>query len=658
MKKHTPHAHQANLIQRAIALSAQGNDKNAFELIQTHLGKQPRDLKALNLAATLAARLENWVLAERYYTNTLAINSSDVDALYGLSKVFKLTKRLGDAFTALTMLIKVEPSHFAALNEMGAILFELGHLDPALQAFETACKLDPTFEMAYRNWYNALLSAARYEEAKQVVKCAIENISPGYRLNFQMNFRISVIRALIQSRALGEARELAENLIGEFEHSANPEHRERLPQILIDYGVILCDMEEPDAAKVQFEKAIGLAPENVKSYANLAKLAIYQENFRAAIAWYDKALAIDPANPELHFQLANFLRDAGRPDLALPHCNAALAQSPNNAQMRYCLSVTQFSLGQLQEAYKNWEYRWAYKEGGTKSDFPIAEWTGTPATGRSLLVYREQGIGDELFYASCLPDIADRFERIICVCHTKLNSLFARSFPKIEFRSGADALTRADVADMDWQIAIGSLLPIVRPDLESLPLYHQFLLPDPEKVSYFREQLVSKRNTLVIGIAWRSALLTLNRRALYPYLEFWQAIFDIPGITWVNLQHGDVTEELKKAEQQFGISIVNFANVDHFDDIDTSAALMKACDLMIGPDGSSSLIAAAVGTPTIRMFSGYDCFNLGTDHDPFFPSMTTIKRKFGESWFEPIQQAADIVRTLVAVGPHVRANET
>lgn len=642
MNKHTQHGQQGNLIQRAAALSAQGNDKKAFEFIQTHLGKQPRDLKALDFAATCAARLGDWVSAEHYFTEALAVNSSDVDALYGLAKVFKLTKRPGNAVDTLARLLKVKPTHFAALNEMGVIMAELEQIDPALRAFETACKLEPAFEMAYRNWFQVLHAGARYKEAIQVAKCAIEHISPGSRLNF----RINLLPLLWQSRALGEARELAENIIGELEYLAKPEQRELLSQMLIDYGVILMDMEEPDAAKTQFEKANALAPKNIKPYVNLAKLAIYRENLRDAIGWFDKALAMDPENSELHYHLASLLRDAGRPDLALPHCYAALAQAPDNAQMRFFLCLTQFSLGQIQEAYKNWELRWAQKDAGTKSDLPIEEWTGTPDTGRSLLIYREQGIGDEIFFASCLPEVVDRFGRIICVCQAKLNPLFARSFPKIEFRSGEDSLTKADIADMDWQIAIGSLLPIVRPNLESFPHHGQFLLPDPKKVSYFREQLASRRAALVIGIAWRSSVLTLNRRALYPYLEFWQALFDIPNITWVNLQHGDVTEELEKAEQQFGVSIVNFTNVDHFDDIDTSAALMKACDLMIGTDGSSSLIAAAVGTPTIRMFSGYDCFNLGTEHNPFFPSMTTIRRKFGESWIVPVQQTAAIVQAL------------
>lgn len=644
MTTKAPSTRGSGAVKKASNLSAQGSDKQALEVIQTHLRKFPRDMEALNLAGTLAARMENWAQAEQYFTAALVLNKDNAYALYSLSKVYKLSNRAGDAVEALTRLLQIEPRNVPALNEIGVLLAGQGHLDPAQRAFETALELDPSFEKAYRNLYATFYTGARYEEAAHIAKRAIEHISSDYR----WNFRADLILCLWKSQVFDEARQLAEEIIKELEHSKTQKHREILLHAITNYGVILMQTEESDAAEAQFKKAIALAPEKVEPYVNLAKLDVYREDFQGAIDWFEKALAIDPEHAELHNHLAIFLRDAGRPDLALPHHLSALAQSPGNVEMRYYLGITQFALGQLQEAYPNWELRWSRREGGTKSSLPIPEWTGAPETGRSLLVYREQGIGDEIIFASCLPDLPHRFERILCVCHSKLKPLFARSFPQIEFRSGEDVLTEADVAVLDWQIAIGSLPPIVRPDISAFPPHPQLLVPDPLAVEKFRAELSLKRTALKIGIAWRSGMLSLNRRALYPYLDFWQALFDIPGITWVNLQYGDVSEELRKAEQQFGVSIVNFEGVDHFNDLDTSAALMKACDLVIGPDTSTTQIAAAVGTPTLRIYSGCDYFCLGTGHYPWFPSLTTIPRHFGESWLGPIQRTASIIQALVA----------
>lgn len=636
------HSHSEGPIQRAIKLSAQGDDKQALEEIQAHLRTFPRNLEALSLAGTLAARMENWSLAEKYFTDILSFDKNNIYTLFSLSKVYKLSNRGGDAIAALTLLLELSPHHVPALNEIGALLAEQGHLDPALKAFETAIELDPSFEKAYRNLYATLYTGARYEEAAIIAKRAIEYIPSDYR----WNFRTDLILCLWKSHAFDEARQLAENLISELEFSESPSHREILLHAITNYGVILMEMEEPDAAETQFKKAISLAPDKVEPYVNIAKLNVYREDIQGAIEWFEKALSINPEHAELHNHLAIFLRDSGRPDLALPHHLSALTQSPGNVEMRYYLGITQFALGQLPQAYENWALRWARREGGTKSSLPINEWSGIPESGKSILVYREQGIGDELIFTTCLPDLINCFERIICVCHSKLKPLFVRSFPQIEFRSGENALTEADVATLDWQIPLGSLPPIFRSDISTFPSNSHLLLPDPRSVEKFCAALLPKHRGLTIGIAWRSGLLSLNRRALYPYLDFWQALFKIPGITWVNLQYGDVTEELLEAEKQFGVSIVNFEELDHFNDLDSSAALMKACDLVIGPDTSTTQISAAVGTPTIRIYSGCDYSCLGTDHYPWFPSLTLIQRRFGESWLGPIERTASIIQTL------------
>ena len=633
------------LINQATTLSAQGKDKQALELIERHLDKTPDDPGALNLAGTLAARMENWTQAEKYFSQSLSLNAQNPYALYTLAKIFKLTDRPGEAVHLLTQLITLEPRNVPALNEIGVLMTEQGHVEAGQKALKTALEIDPSFEMAYRNLYTTLYFSGQYEEAVLIVKNAIDHIKTDYR----WNFRTDLILCLYQSRAFVEAKQAAESLIEELEKTNDPAHQEALVGAINNYGLILMELGDPEKAEIQYNKVIAIDPTRIDPYINLARLNGYRENFEEAIKWFQKAADLDPENASLNNHLALFMREsANRPDLAIEHHLRAIAKEPGNAEARYYLGMTQLALGNLPEAYKHWELRWTRREGGSKSDLPIPEWTGTPPTGRSILVYREQGIGDEIIFANCLPDLSARFERILCVCHRKLTTLFSRSFPQIEFRSGGDALDESDLETLDWQIAVGSLPPIFRPTLESVPTNPQLLTPDPTKVEVFLNRISPHKKTLTIGIGWRSGLLSVNRESLYPYLEFWQAIFDIPDITWVNLQYGDTHEELRQAENQFGISILDFDDVDHLNDLDTSAALMKACDLIIAPGTSTSMIAAAVGTPTIRLASGCDPFQLGTDHYPWLPSLTPLRRHFGDSWTPLIEQTAAIVNALVS----------
>lgn len=627
----------------ATRLSMQGKDQQALDHMLSCIKQFPGDSEMLNLTATLAARVENWQQAEKYFSAALDSDPNNDYALYNLAKVYKLSARENEAIRLLGCLIHINPKNTAALNEIGVLLAGCGKLEPAIRALETAISLDPISEKAYRNLYVALYTGGRYEEAAQIAKTAIEHIDSEY----SWNFRTDLILCLWKALAVDEAKHTAEVLIAELEPTTSEKQQEILLHALTNYGVVLMEIEEPDKAEIQFRKVIALAPDKVEPYINMAKLNVYREDFKAAIDWFERAITIDPEHAELHNHLAIFLRDAGRPDLALPHHFSAIARSPSNVEMLYYLAITQFSLGQLQDAYPNWELRWSRREGGSKSNLPIPEWTGMPATGRSILIYREQGIGDEILFANCLPDVTQRYERVVCVCHSKLQALFTRSFPKIEFRSREYEFSPEDISSFEWQIPIGSLPAIFRPDLASFPSELQLLIPDPSTLAEFHQRLQPLRQKLTIGIAWRSGLLTLNRKAYYPYLEFWSALFSIPDITWVNVQYGDVTHELQMANERFGASIINFAEVDHFNDLDSSAALMKACDVVIGPETSTTLIAAALGVPTLRLSSGFDHFRLGTDHYPWFPSIVPIPRQFGESWEKPIERTAELIRALV-----------
>jgi tetratricopeptide (TPR) repeat protein len=641
-------------MEQATRLSLQGKDQQALDHILSFLKHPPGDPELSNFTATLAARLENWPTAELHFSNALANDPNNSYALYNLAKVFKLSGRQLEAINLLGQLIHLEPENAAALNEIGVLLADHGDLESAIRALETAIALDPSFEKAYRNLYVTLYTGGRYEEAAQVAKNAITRIPSDYR----WNFRTDLILCLWKAMAIEEAKATAETLIKELDTPTSPKQKEILLHALTNYGVVLMEIEDPDGAEVQFRRVIALDPGKVEPYVNMAKLNVYREDFQQAIGWFEQAIAIDPEHAELHNHLAIFLRDAGRPDLALPHHISAISQSPGNVEMRFYLGITQFALGQLEEAYPNWELRWARREGGTKSNLPIPEWSGQPTNGKSLLVYREQGIGDEIIFASCLPDATAQFEHVACVCHSKLNKLFSRSFPNIKFYSREYEFSPQEIAEFEWQVPIGTLPTIFRPDVGTFPTNPQLLTPHPEQVEEFRQRLQTLRKTLVIGIGWRSGLLSLNRKALYPYLEFWRELFAISDITWVNLQYGNVTEELKKAREDFGISVVNFSDVDHFNDLDTSAALMKACDIVIGPDTSTTQIAAAVGTPTLRMYSGCDYFCLGTDHYPWFPALNTIPRHFGESWEGPIGRTAQIIRTLInEAAPQISKSE-
>ncbi|MBI5437583.1 MAG: tetratricopeptide repeat protein [Nitrosomonadales bacterium] len=652
MTENTYSIRSRELARKMAGLSAQGDEKQALKAVQTHLRKAPHDIGALNLAGTLAVRLENWALAEKCFTGALAINKTDTETLGNLFRVLKLSNRPDKATAILSRILELEPDNVSALSEKGLMLFDRGDTASALQVFDKCIQIAPAFELGYKNLYSALVTCGRYEEAERIAKLAIQKSTTDYRYTF----KVDLVVCLWRSGAIREGHQVAEEIIAELTQLNNPRFRELLARAHCHYGIILMELNELESAREQFTKAVSLDPGNVDPYINLAKACWFTGDLLQAIHWFDKALAIAPDNAELHLHLGIVLRDAGRPELALPYLQSAVVQSPANPELRCYLGMAQFALGQLDQAYENYELRWVRQECGKKSQLAIPEWTGLPESGRSIFVYTEQGIGDDLTFATCLPDLIGRFERVIYICHPKLKKLMVRSFPQIEIRDLDSNLTSHDLGDPDFQIPIGSLPRIFRKTIESFPASQQLLAPDMGKSALFRERLLQNKGKLIVGIAWRSSFESTDRRAIYPQLEFWRPLFSLPDIVWVNLQYGDAGEEIKKAEHDFGVGIINFTEVDHFDDLDSSVALMKACDLVIGPGTSTVVLSAGTGVPTFKLVPYIDVFCMGTDHYPWFPNMVLAVRSLEETWEAPIQRIANIVQALAAERASVRAD--
>lgn len=141
-------------------------------------------------------------------------------------------------------------------------------------------------------------------------------------------------------------------------------------------------------------------------------------------------------------------------------------------------------------------------------------------------------------------------------------------------------------------------------------------------------------------------MVSKGRRDLsYSELRQWSALFSLPGILFINLQYDRCEEELAETQSLFGKEVVNFREVDMFDDLDEAAALMAELDLVISAPTSVSMLAAAVGTPTCLATTFFDWSCLGRRKDLWFKQLLRYPRKWNQSWDEIFStMAADIQR--------------
>ena len=166
-------------------------------------------------------------------------------------------------------------------------------------------------------------------------------------------------------------------------------------------------------------------------------------------------MAEHPDNFDTNNILGDLLAEFGDPDGALEYFERAWAKQPDDPNIRHNRAYPLLVKGDYEAGYAALEYRW---HGRPKRQFPHPEWDGSDLSGKSLLVWSEQGVGDTVLFASCLAEIAATAQRCVFEIDIRLVPLFARSFPDIEVVSYDEpADPRATDPTHDFQTPIGSL---------------------------------------------------------------------------------------------------------------------------------------------------------------------------------------------------------
>jgi tetratricopeptide (TPR) repeat protein len=402
------------------------------------------------------------------------------------------------------------------------------------------------------------------------------------------------------------------------------------------------DLQKLEDAARALKRALILAPGLTESWNNLGFLHINFPDYPAAERCFQAALMVEPRYASPHAGLAevDFLQD--RVARALEHSRRALDLTPGDPQIRARRAIHLLANGDVAEG---WTLRDARLENNDAIEHRKRRprWDGAALTGRGLVVTAEEGIGDEVLFASGLNDAIAAAGACFVECDPRLLTLFQRSFPKATVapfkRSGSRF---KPVQSYDWlpknppvdlSIEAGSLFRHFRPDLASYRDAVPYLVPDPVRVAAWRARLSALGPGLKIGFSWRSKELTQFRNINYTALADWVGVFAQPGVQLISLQYGTGwAEEIAEAQARMGSRIEVFEDADLSDDFETIAALASSLDLIICPSSTVSWIGGALGVPTWVVHIRPNFTRLGTDHFPGFPSMRSFSKHVSEPW--------------------------
>jgi hypothetical protein len=306
-------------------------------------------------------------------------------------------------------------------------------------------------------------------------------------------------------------------------------------------------------------------------------------------------------------------------------------------------------MGRLAEGWDEQEWRWR-TDGFRAWMGPAAAlpaWDGAPLAGRRLLVRAEQGLGDQVMFATMLPELEAAGGPVAVQCDRRLCPLFARSFPALGFAPFPTPEGEAAERDgFDLQIPFGSLGRLFRRDERAFPARAAVLVPDPGRTARLRsrwaERAAGRRR---VGLSWRSLSPTSGARrslalgALLPLLRRDDCLF-------VSLQYGPTAKaELDGIRDAHGIAIATEPEVEATDDIDGLAALVAALDLVVTVDNATAHLAGAVGAETWVPLPAVASWRwmIGREDSPWYPSLRLFRQPRRGDW------AAVVVRLAAAL---------
>lgn len=372
------------------------------------------------------------------------------------------------------------------------------------------------------------------------------------------------------------------------------------------YGTSLLQGDCPGQATVFMKQSLRMRPNYIPAlsnlgicYRNLGRSQQAEESLKRAIALSTKAVIDDDedrkALADAFSNLGAVLQTQGRFAEAHKALDEAIEVWPNQAIAHWNRGLVDLSEGNWTEGWEG--YDWGYKTGERKkSSHPgrFREWLGEPLRGRTILVWGEQGLGDEIMFASCVDDLARSAQQVIFDCHPRLAPIFMRSFPDVEIVGRRKDLVGrwAIGAGVDYHCPIGSVPRFYRKKDEDFPR-RSYLQANSERVAWWKRQIPGP---LRIGLSWRGGSGTDGEHHRSLPLRDFSFVRPIEGVSWVSLQYGDQRfTEVEQASAKFGCEVRHHEFA--LENYEETCNLVASLDLVISVQTAIIHIAGALGTP-------------------------------------------------------------
>lgn len=589
---------------------------------------RPGQADAHNHLGTVLYGMGHKAEAEASYRQAVAIHPSYAQAHYNHAIVLHELRRLPEAEAAYRQALVGLPTHAEAYNNLGNVLMDLGRVDDADTAYRQALTIKPQYPEALNNLGGALKAALRLPEAELACRLALA-IRPDYPEAY-----LNLGAVLADLKRLPEAEAAYRQAIA---------HRPDYAQAYYNLGLALSSLGRLPEAEAAYREAIRCRPDIVHAHNNLGCVLRLLDRLPEAIEAFTHALALRPDLAEAHYNVGAALAQLKR----LPEAEAAylraLALRPDYGDARFGLAVLVLGMGRFEEGWRLYECRYdqpGFVHHKTRAMLSCPQWQGETLSGKSLLVWQEDGLGDMVQFSRYFALLrAQGAVHIAFACMPALHRLMA-SVDGIDAVLDHDtALAHVAACRYDcWTSQLSAPLHL-RTTVDTIPRPVR-LAAEPSLVDKWRPMLETLPAGRKIGLVWKGNAKHHNdENRSIPTLATLAPLWSVPGVSFVSLQKGQGEDEAHNPPAGQPLLALGSAVSDFAD----TAAIVEQLDLVICVDTSIAHLAASLGKPCWVMLPEKDIdwrWMHERSDSPWYPhTLRLFRRAVGEGWPVTVERA-------------------
>lgn len=377
-------------------------------------------------------------------------------------------------------------------------------------------------------------------------------------------------------------------------------------------------------------------PQHAEAWCNLGICFRKENKNELAVQAWNKALAIQGDTPEVCNNMAGLYCDQSQPHAALPWIERALKISPDDPGVLWHKSLALLTMGEYEEGWKLYGKRQLKEGWDSRKGVDVPQWDGKPV--EYLYIHGEQGVGDEIMFASAIPHVLGLAKHITLEVNAKVAGIAKQTWPQFE------VVKVEEPGRYDAKIPIGSLIGMFGTHPKP------FLKPHPEKVSWYRRELEKLGEGPYVALTWlggtkqtRAASRSLSLSDLKPIMD---------RFTCVSAQYSqfEIFQFIENERKKNGLAKINEASTG--EDLHDQAALFAAVDAVVTVQQTAVHVAGGVGAKTHAIIGSHPHWRYGLTSDkmPWYESVKLHRRK--TSWEEVIGRVLNELESELALAHH------